>query len=170
MSDNEPMERLWSPWRMEYIEKADEIPGCIFCVKPAEQQDTENGILRRGESAFVMMNAFPYNTGHLMIAPYKHTADLYELSDEELLEISHLVRYSVSLLKAVMKPDGFNLGVNLGRPAGAGFADHVHWHVVPRWSGDTNFMPVIGNTKVMPESLEATYEKLMRRMKELGEP
>jgi ATP adenylyltransferase len=154
---------------MEYIEKADDTPGCIFCVKPAEQQDRDNGIVYRGKTAFVMMNAFPYNTGHLMVAPYKHTADLYELSDEEALEVSHLVRYSVRLLTAAVRPDGFNLGVNLGRPAGAGFADHVHWHVVPRWSGDTNFMPVVGNTKVLPESLEATYDKLMRKMEELGE-
>ncbi len=164
------MQRLWAPWRMEYIEKADHTPGCIFCVKPAERRDRENGILYRGKTAFIMMNAFPYNTGHLMIAPYKHTADLYDLTDEELLEISRLVRYSVGLVGAAMKPDGFNLGVNLGRTAGAGFADHVHWHVVPRWNGDTNFMPVVGNTKVLPESLEATYDKLMRKMEELGGP
>jgi len=154
---------------MEYIEKADDTPGCIFCVKPAEQQDRENGIVYRGKTAFIMMNAFPYNTGHLMVAPYKHTADLYELSDEEALGVSHLVRYSVRLLTAAMRPDGFNLGVNLGRPAGAGFADHVHWHVVPRWSGDTNFMSVVGDTKVLPESLEATCDKLIRKMEELGE-
>lgn len=170
MSDNEPTQRLWSPWRMEYIEKADDVPGCIFCVKPAEERDRKNGILYRGRTAFIMMNAFPYNTGHLMVAPYKHTADLYELSDEELLETSRLVRYSVRLLTAAMNPDGFNLGVNLGRPAGAGFADHVHWHVVPRWNGDTNFMPVVGNTKVLPESLEATYDRLMREMEELEGP
>lgn len=167
---NEPMQRLWAPWRMEYIEKADRIPGCIFCVKPAEGNDRESGIVCRGETAFIMMNAFPYNTGHVMIAPYKHTADLYELDDAELLEISHLVRYSVKLLRKAMSPDGFNVGVNLGRTAGAGIADHVHWHVVPRWNGDTNFMPVTANTKVLPESLEATRDKLIRAMDELGGP
>lgn len=164
------MQRVWAPWRMEYIEQADRVPGCIFCVKPAEEIDRVNGMVFRGKAAFIMMNAFPYNTGHLMIAPYKHTADLYELSAEELLETSHLVRYSVKLLQAAMCPDGFNLGVNLGRTAGAGIADHVHWHVVPRWNGDTNFMPVVGNTKVLPESLEATYDKLIGKMRELGKP
>ncbi len=168
--DSEPMQRLWAPWRMEYIEKADRAPGCIFCTKPAEEDDRRNGIVYRGKTALIMMNAFPYNTGHLMIAPYKHTADLYEMNDEELLETSRLVRYSVGLLKAAMGPDGFNLGVNLGRTAGAGIADHIHWHVVPRWDGDTNFMPVAANTKVLPESLEATRDKLVRAMERMGAP
>lgn len=167
---NEPMQRVWAPWRMEYIEQGERVPGCIFCIKPSEGKDRENGIVYKGRTTFIMMNAYPYNTGHLMIAPYKHTADLYQLSDEELLEINHLVRYSVKLLQAAMGPDGFNLGVNLGRTAGAGIADHVHWHVVPRWNGDTNFMPVIGNAKVLPESLDATYDKLVRKIEELGEP
>jgi len=155
---------------MDYIEKADDLPGCIFCVKPAEARDRENGILYRGETAFVMMNAFPYNTGHAMVAPYRHTADLNELSDEEMLEVNRLVRYAINAVGTAMGPDGFNLGVNLGRTAGAGFADHVHWHIVPRWNGDTNFMPIVGNTKVLPESIEATYDKLLRRMAELGDP
>lgn len=162
------MERLWAPWRMKYIEEGSKIEGCIFCIFPAEQDDRKNLILYRGEHSFIMLNSFPYNPGHLMVAPYKHTADLYELTDEELLDVNHLARFSVRLLSATVQPDGFNLGVNLGRTAGAGIVDHVHWHVVPRWNGDTNFMPVIGETKVLPESLEATYDKLRRKIDELG--
>lgn len=164
------MERLWAPWRMKYIEEGSKIEGCIFCIFPAEQDDRKNLILYRGERSFIMLNSFPYNPGHLMVAPYKHTADLYELTDEELLDVDHLVRFSVRLLSATVQPDGFNLGVNLGRTAGAGIVDHVHWHIVPRWNGDTNFMPVIGETKVLPESLEATYDKLKRKIGELGVP
>ncbi|MDH7480745.1 MAG: HIT domain-containing protein [Armatimonadota bacterium] len=163
------MKRLWAPWRMKYIQQS-EMEGCIFCDKPKENRDKENLILWRGKTAFIMLNSFPYNPGHLMIAPFKHTADMYDLGEDELLEISQLLRYSVRLLTAEMNPDGFNLGVNLGRPAGAGIEDHLHWHVVPRWNGDTNFMPVIGETKVLPESLEATYEKLKKRIENLGAP
>jgi ATP adenylyltransferase len=162
------MENLWAPWRMEYIKKCDEIPGCIFCVLPAAQNDRENLILHRGEKCFVMLNTFPYNTGHLMIAPFKHTADMYDLDDEELLEISRTIRYAVKLLTETMQPDGFNLGVNLGRTAGAGVADHIHWHIVPRWNGDTNFMPVVADTKVLPESLLGTYDRLRAKIEELG--
>ncbi|MCL6629142.1 MAG: HIT domain-containing protein [Armatimonadetes bacterium] len=162
------MERLWAPWRMKYIEEGSKVEGCIFCMFPAELEDRKNLILYRGAKSFIMLNSFPYNPGHLMVAPYKHTADLYELTDEELLDVDHLVRFSIRLLSATMQPDGFNLGVNLGRTAGAGIVDHVHWHIVPRWNGDTNFMPVIGETKVLPESLEATYDKLKRKIDELG--
>lgn len=162
------MERLWAPWRMKYIEEGSKIEGCIFCIFPAEQDDRKNLILYRGQQSFIMLNSFPYNPGHLMVAPYKHTADLHELTDEELLDVDHLVRFSIRLLSETVQPEGFNLGVNLGRTAGAGIVDHVHWHIVPRWNGDTNFMPVIGETKVLPESLEATYDKLKRKMDELG--
>jgi len=162
------MEKLWAPWRMKYIEEGSKGEGCIFCLFPAKENDRENLILYRGALSFIMLNSFPYNPGHLMVAPYKHTADLYNLSDEELLDIDHLVRFSVKLLSETMRPDGFNLGVNLGRTAGAGIVDHIHWHIVPRWNGDTNFMPVIGETKVLPESLEATYDKLRRKIDELG--
>ena len=146
---------------MKYIEGADTAEGCIFCVKPAEQKDAENLILLRGEYAFVMLNAFPYSNGHLMISPYSHTADLDELSDPDLLDLMHLTRRGVNLLKEAFRPDGFNIGVNMGRVAGAGIADHIHIHVVPRWSGDTNFMPVLAETKVVSESLFATYDKLV---------
>jgi len=158
------MERLWAPWRMRYIESADTPDGCIFCDKPAEARDDENLILLRGERAFIMLNAFPYSNGHLMISPYQHTACLDDLSHAELLEIMTLTRQGVNLLKDAFRPDGFNIGMNLGRVAGAGIADHVHIHVVPRWSGDTNFMPVIGDVKVLPESLEAVYSRLRARL------
>jgi ATP adenylyltransferase len=165
------MERLWAPWRIVYIEQAeDKEKGCIFCTKPAEERDRDNLILYRGETAFVMMNCFPYNPGHLMVAPFKHTADLYDLDDRELLEIQALTRYIIRVLREMMNPDGLNMGVNLGRTAGAGIVDHVHWHVVPRWNGDTNFMPVLADTKVLPEALESTYEKLRRKIDELGAP
>jgi len=162
------MERLWAPWRMQYIEQGDKTQGCIFCLLPPEEKDRENLILHRGKTGFIMLNSFPYNSGHLMVAPYKHVADMYDLADDELLEVNHLVRYGVRLLTAAMQPDGFNLGVNLGRTAGAGIVDHIHWHVVPRWNGDTNFMPVIADTRVLPESLQATYDKLRKKIEELG--
>ena len=153
---------------MQYIEQCDKIQGCIFCVLPAQQKDRDNLILHRGKTGFIMLNSFPYNNGHLMVAPFKHTADMYALGDDELLEISHLVRYSVRLLEATMQPDGFNFGVNLGRSAGAGVVDHIHWHIVPRWNGDTNFMPVVADTRVLPASLQSTYDKLKEKIEELG--
>ena len=162
------MKPLWAPWRMEYIESADRIEGCLFCVLPAREEDEQNLVLYRGKHGFIILNSFPYNPGHLMVAPYKHTAEMFALSDEELLGIAHLVRYSVRLLTAAVSPDGFNLGVNLGRVGGAGVPDHIHWHIVPRWNGDTNFMPVIADTKVLPESLSATYAKLKKKIEELG--
>lgn len=162
------MERLWAPWRIEYIEKCDKIEGCIFCVLPAEGKDRENLILHRGEKSFVIMNNYPYNPGHLMIASFKHTADMHELSDDELLEINHLLRNTVRLLRTVLEPHGFNIGVNLGRTAGAGVLDHIHWHIVPRWNGDTNFMPVISDTRVLPQSLSSMYDKLSAKMEEPG--
>ena len=162
------MDRIWAPWRMQYIELADKAEGCIFCVFPGEDKDRENLLLYRGETAFIMLNSFPYNPGHLMIAPYKHTADMGDLGDRELLEINRLLRYSIRLLTECMHPDGFNVGFNLSRMAGSGVADHIHWHIVPRWNGDTNFMPVIADTKVIPESLLATYDKLKEKMEEIG--
>ena len=154
------MERLWAPWRMRYIEVADEANGCIFCVKPAQDRDEENLLLLRGDRCFIMLNAFPYSNGHLMVSPYRHTADLNDLEDAELLELMALTRRGINLLKRACRPDGFNVGINLGRVAGAGIADHIHVHIVPRWSGDTNFMAVIGDTRVIPEALEAAYRRL----------
>jgi ATP adenylyltransferase len=156
------MEYLWAPWRIKYIENiissGDE--SCIFCDKPAENKDAENFILYRGELNFVIMNRFPYNSGHLMVAPYRHVAALDELNSEELNEHYKLVARCSSVLKKIMKPDGFNIGMNIGRVAGAGIDKHIHSHIVSRWNGDTNFMPVIAGTKVVNESLEDTYCKL----------
>ena len=158
------MEQLWAPWRMQYIRKADDTQGCIFCVFPAEGNDDERLILERGARAFIILNAFPYSNGHLMVTPFRHTSDLNELEDQEMLEMMTMTRRAVNLLKKAFRPDGFNIGINMGRVAGAGLADHVHIHVVPRWSGDTNFMPVLGDVRVIPESLNAVY----RRLKEVA--
>jgi ATP adenylyltransferase len=157
------MEHLWAPWRIEYLQRAPE-DGCILCRKPGEDKDEDNLILYRGQHNFVILNAFPYNPGHLMVAPYRHTADLHELGDEEAKEHLAIVKKCLVLLSDAMAPTGFNIGLNLGRVAGAGIAEHLHTHVVPRWGGDTNFMPVISDTKVMPEALTATYRKLRARL------
>lgn len=150
---------LWSSWRMAYIERADSI-GCVFCAKPKEADGPDNMILARGATAFVILNAFPYNPGHLMVSPYRHVGEFSALSRDERLEIMDLLGSSCDILTETMRPQGANIGVNLGRVAGAGIVGHLHLHVVPRWDGDTNFMPVIGQTKVIPEGLHATYAKL----------
>lgn len=153
------MERMWAPWRLEYIVK-DKPSGCIFCVFPGETDDEANHILFRGEHSFVIMNAFPYSNGHLLVAPYRHIDKLEELSCDETAEIMQLAKKCVTALRAIAKPDGFNIGINQGTAAGAGIADHIHLHVVPRWNGDTNFMPVFADVKVIPEALAQTYHKL----------
>jgi ATP adenylyltransferase len=155
------MERLWAPWRLEYIvgEKTD---GCIFCDFPREDDDEKNKILYRGSGAFVIMNAFPYSNGHLLVAPYRHTAEITDLSADESLEMMQLVQKCCVALREVCKPDGFNVGANIGAAAGAGIADHVHMHIVPRWVGDTNYMTVLADVKVIPEALATTYQKLRR--------
>ncbi len=155
-------EQLWAPWRLQYIENADRADGCIFCVFPAEDRarDAENLILIRGEHAFVMLNAYPYSNGHLMVIPYRHAHELVAYTDAEMLEVMQLTRDCVDLLSRAFHPDGFNLGVNMGRVAGAGIADHLHWHIVPRWSGDTNFMPVLADVRVIPESLAKVHARL----------
>lgn len=156
------MELIWAPWRIEYIQM-EKPEGCILCLKPKQNNDTLNYILYRGEKNFVMLNAYPYNPGHLMIAPYRHTASIEELTDEELKEHFEIARRSTSILRQVFNPGGFNLGINLGRIAGAGIDDHFHTHIVPRWQGDTNFMPVIADVRVVPEALSETYQKLKDR-------
>jgi len=153
------MEQLWAPWRIEYIRIA-KASGCILCQKSREDDDQANFILYRGEGNFVILNAFPYSPGHLMIAPYRHVANLQDLTDGEAMEHFNLVKKSLTLLKQVLKPDGFNLGLNMGKIAGAGIEEHLHTHLVPRWQGDTNFMPVLSNTRVISEGLAATYKKL----------
>lgn len=157
------MEQLWAPWRIEYIEKAKES-GCILCQKPRENNDGVNFILYRGQHNFIILNAFPYNPGHLMVAPYRHTGNLPDLTDEEVKEHFDLIKKGLALLKEVMEPSGFNIGLNLGKVAGAGIAEHLHTHIVPRWEADTNFMPVLSNTRVMPEALAATYRKLRAKL------
>jgi ATP adenylyltransferase len=157
------MEYLWAPWRIEYIQKAPES-GCILCQKPGENEDEANLILYRGQHNFVILNAFPYNPGHLMVVPYRHIANLQDLRDEEAGEHFDIIKKSLELLKEVMGPAGFNIGLNLGRVAGAGIAEHIHTHIVPRWGGDTNFMPVLSDTKVMPEALTATYRRLRAKL------
>lgn len=153
------MQTLWAPWRMVYVEKA-WSSNCIFCETSSTQQDESNFILYRGKSVFSLLNLYPYNPGHIMIAPYRHLDDLNKLSTEEQLELIQEAARSTSLLREIMNPDGFNLGMNQGKTAGAGIEDHLHLHIVPRWSGDTNFMPVVADTKVIPQDLAGTYRKL----------
>ena len=153
------MNHLFATWRMDYV-TAPKHEGCIFCDFPVEERDKERYILYRGAGCFVILNVYPYNPGHMMVAPYRHT-NLYEsLTSEEHADMSRLASGAVCTLKRAMMPDGFNIGMNLGKTAGAGFADHLHLHIVPRWNGDNNFMPVMAGTRVVPEALDATYDKL----------
>ncbi len=156
------MERLWAPWRMEYIlEAKDPVREvCIFCALPRAQTDRDNLIVWRGRCVFTILNKFPYNPGHLMVAPYAHVADLDALHPEQLTDLMLGVRRATGCLSRVMSPDGYNIGINLGRTAGAGIPGHMHVHVVPRWEGDHNFMPVLAETKVIPEYLHRTYDQL----------
>ena len=153
------MEKIWAPWRMQYI-LSDKKKECVFCVKAKEKEDKKNYILFRDTLAFVILNIFPYNNGHLMIAPYRHVASLEELSEEELLQVMMLIKKGLTSLKKSLKADGYNIGINIGSIAGAGIADHLHVHIVPRWSGDTNFMPILAETKVLPQHLDTTFEIL----------
>jgi ATP adenylyltransferase len=156
------MQHLWAPWRMEYIldAKGHAHGDCIFCALPRAQADRDNLILWRGRRAFVILNKFPYNPGHLMVVPYSHTADFDVLAPDELTDLMLSLRHAVGCLRRAMTPDGYNVGINLGRTAGAGVPGHVHYHVVPRWEGDQNFMPIIGETKVIPQHLLRTYDQL----------
>ena len=153
------MEHIWAPWRVQYIEM-DKPVECMLCQKSRENNDAKNYILHRADKNFVTMNLFPYTPGHLMIAPYRHVAKLEELTDEERNEHFAVVSRGVILLRQVINPEGFNIGMNLGKVAGTGIDDHIHTHIVPRWGGDTNFMPVIADTNVIPEALADTYKKL----------
>ena len=154
------MKRLWAPWRLEYIQSADEGNGCVFCRAVGADDDEGALVVQRGVHAFVLLNKYPYASGHLMVAPYRHEGEFGELSVEEATEVHRLASAALGALAESMRPAGFNLGWNLGRIAGAGVVDHVHLHVVPRWAGDTNFMPVLADVKVMPEALESTRRKL----------
>jgi ATP adenylyltransferase len=152
---------LWAPWRLEYIAQADEQPGCVFCDEAAGALTPDASLLvHAGDAAIALLNKYPYSSGHIMIAPRRHVGELSELTDGEALEVHRLAVVAVDSLKRVYRPGGFNLGWNLGRVAGAGIVDHVHLHVVPRWAGDTNFMPVLADVKVIPEHLLETRERL----------
>jgi ATP adenylyltransferase len=151
--------QLWAPWRLEYIAQADEHPGCVFC-DAAAGDDEERLVVHRRAHAFVLLNKFPYSSGHLLIASYRHVGEFAGLTEEEALEVHRLAQQGLAALAEVYAPEGYNLGWNLGRVAGAGVVDHVHLHVVPRWAGDTNFMPVLADVKVLPEHLAETRAKL----------
>ena len=154
--------RIWAPWRLAYVKDAskDIEDDCIFCAKPAAKDDEASLIVHRGERCFVILNLFPYTNGHLMVAPYEHIGRIQDLPAETVAEMMILAQRAMSRLEDVYDPHGFNVGFNQGRVAGAGFEHHIHLHVVPRWGGDTNFMPVIADTKVMPQTLEQSYEAL----------
>ena len=156
-------DQLWAPWRLAYVAKdSAKAPGedCFICRGLAEQDDRKNQIVLRTPRSVVLLNRYPYNNGHLLVAPLGHVGRLDRLSADELLEVNETLRRMIAVLERVMKPDGFNVGVNLGKVAGAGLPGHVHWHIVPRWDGDTNFMPVVADVKVIAQSLEALYDLL----------
>jgi ATP adenylyltransferase len=152
-------QRLWAPWRLDYI-KGPKPDRCIFCAAVESDDDAAHYVVARGDRCFVMLNAYPYNNGHLMISPYEHVPSIEELDQDALLELMHLTQRALAALRDAYSPEGFNLGINQGKIAGAGFDDHVHLHVVPRWGADTNFMPVIGSTRVLPQSLEESAATL----------
>ncbi len=161
------MDRLWAPWRGVYVGKE---PGeeCIFCEKlnAGVDKDEENNVLYRGEKVFVLLNIYPYNNGHLMVVPKRHVGDIDDLTSDEMLELFTITQLMVRVQRRAYKPDGFNVGINLGKVAGAGIPGHLHVHIVPRWGGDTNFMPVLSDVRVISEALEATYNKLKHALKQ----
>jgi ATP adenylyltransferase len=159
------MDYLWSPWRYKYISQANPSTGCIFCQKSSAGNDRENLIVYRGERSFVLLNLFPYTNGHFMVAPYEHVATLEEAPEETVLEMMRLVRAGTRHLRTVYNPQGMNVGMNLGECAGAGIASHIHMHVLPRWVGDSNFMTVVGETRIIPEDLDVTWQKLSEAFK-----
>lgn len=160
------MKQLWAPWRMEYI-KSDKSNECIFCTLPASNNDEKNYILFKGTHSFVIMNTFPYNSAHLMVSPYRHINCITKQNETERNENIELTHECIKILRTVIEPDGFNTGYNIGKAAGAGYDEHIHCHIVPRWEGDTNFMPVLGEVKVHPEHIRSTYEKLHPHFKKL---
>jgi ATP adenylyltransferase len=158
---------LWAPWRTEYVASAKDGE-CVFCTAPASGDERAAGIVERGHACFTVLNAYPYASGHVMVVPYRHVAGLDDLDDAELLELMRLTRRVIAALREAINPHGFNVGLNLGAVAGAGFADHVHLHVVPRWQGDTNFMPVIAGTRVVSQALDATRDALVEALRRIG--
>ncbi|MGC8594858.1 MAG: HIT family protein [Candidatus Kryptoniota bacterium] len=167
------MDRLWSPWRSKYIESFSEEDNgngkpCVFCEKLSGEDDTGNLVVCRSELSAIIMNIYPYNSGHLMVVPFKHASSLDDLTNAEEMDIMQQIKTAVKILTSALHPDGFNIGVNLGRVAGAGIADHIHYHIVPRWEGDTNFMPVLADTKVISEDMSQTLVKLRKALSETG--
>jgi ATP adenylyltransferase len=154
------MDYLWTPWRYAYITSADRAPGCIFCDKIAESDDRKNFIVHRGEHCFIILNAFPYTSGHVMVVPYAHLDQLVKVPEPAAHEMMDLSQRMEGLLRKVYHAEGVNLGMNIGKCAGAGVAGHVHMHVLPRWTADANFVSVVGETRVLPETLDTTYEKI----------
>ncbi|MDD2922868.1 MAG: HIT domain-containing protein [Anaerolineales bacterium] len=154
------MKHLWSPWRMKYIEKHTKINGCVFCNEQAKTDSAENLIAFRGESAYVILNRYPYSSGHLMVVPFAHISNIEELDSKTRGEMMELASQCMTALRNIYNPHGFNMGANIGEAAGAGVPGHVHIHIVPRWNGDTNFMSALGETRVLPESLEDTFKRV----------
>lgn len=150
--------RLWAPWRIKYIQK--KMKGCLFCKVAKSKNDKNNFVIQRGKFSFSMLNIYPYNNGHVMVAPYEHTRDLNKLSQDQILDLLNNLKQTQYVLDKILKPRGYNMGINIGREAGAGFPGHIHIHLVPRWEGDTNFMPVITQTKVLSQSLGELYKKI----------
>jgi ATP adenylyltransferase len=162
------MKILYAPWRITYIKWfSKKERECFLCEVSRDEDDARNLVVHRGQSCFVILNRYPYNNGHLMIAPYRHVRRITDLGDDELLEMIKLLKLSIAALESEYKPDGFNVGLNIGKAAGAGLEEHIHLHIVPRWVGDTNFMPVLANTKVIPESLEESWRRLRDRLQAL---
>ena len=159
------MERLWAPWRIGYILSDKKEDGCVFCNAFNAENDEEKLVLYRSKHAFIIMNLYPYNAGHIMVVPNRHLDSPLMLTEEEQFDLFKLVNKGIEAIQKVMKPDGFNLGMNLGRAAGAGIDDHIHIHIVPRWSGDTNFMSTVSDTKVISEALKETYFKIKGALK-----
>lgn len=155
------MKKLWAPWRLSYVERQrNGTSECIFCIGDDAEEDRSRLVLHRGKHAFVIMNRYPYSNGHLMVCPFRHGSDLESLGDSEIVEIHRLTELSCQALRQAYAPDGFNIGLNLGVGSGAGVDDHLHYHVVPRWTGDTNFMPVLAEVRVVSEHLDSTYQRL----------
>lgn len=156
------MDKLWAPWRVKYITQIGKTKGCVFCRIIADKKDKKNLIFVRGKLCFAVLNLYPYNNGHSLVLPYRHVNDLNKLTPEESREFFDLLNDTRTLLDKVLKPTGYNIGLNLGRAAGAGFPGHLHIHIVPRWKGDVNFMPVVAGTKVISQSMQVLYEDLSR--------
>ncbi|MDD2653665.1 MAG: HIT domain-containing protein [Candidatus Omnitrophica bacterium] len=157
------MKKLWAPWRIGYVQK--QSKGCIFCRAAKAKQDNKYYVVHRSKFCFSILNTFPYNNGHIMIAPYRHTGDINELNNEQLLDLIKVLKIAQGQLDKTLKPQAYNIGINIGKEAGAGFANHLHIHIVPRWKGDVNFMPVIYDTKIVSQSLKQLYNKLTSRKK-----